>query len=216
MNEVEGLDPPRTDLLGEPVVAVAHDGSELRLGNESELLLQRSGEGDRVAFRLLYDRHSVQLYSIALRITRDRHLASDALQDAFLQIWNNAKCYNDQFGTAGGWMIKITRYRALDAVRRRPPASSEEPDLTEASTDLSPLDQLVNGQALRACLERLSENSRRMVILSFVEGCSHPELANHLRVPLGTIKSTLRRSLSVMRTHLIEGEALPPARKGDR
>ena len=87
---------------------------------------------------------------------------------------------------------------------RCPPISPADRDVSETPSDLSPLDQLVNGQALRACLERLSENSRRMIILAFVDGLSHPELASHLILPLGTVKSTLRRSLALMKSFLVE------------
>jgi RNA polymerase sigma-70 factor (ECF subfamily) len=167
----------------------------------SEVLLQRCASGDRAAFRALYDRHSPQLYAVALRITRHGNLAADTLQEAFIQIWQNAKQFDTARGSAEAWMIGLTRYRALDLVRRAGPAMQpmgDEPD-TAAYDQLERLDANADGRALRQCLERLEPNRRRLVVMAFVEGFSHAELAAQFVIPLGTIKSTIRRSLATLR-----------------
>ena len=167
----------------------------------SEILLQRCAAGDRAAFRVLYDRHASRLYGVALRITRHANLASDTVQEAFIQIWQNARHFDASRGAPEAWMIGLTRYRALDLVRRAGPSliPLEDDHAAEQFDDLSPLDDAADGRALRQCLERLDPNRRRLVILAFVEGFSHAELAAQFVIPLGTIKSTIRRSLSALK-----------------
>ena len=167
----------------------------------SEMLLQRCAAGDRAAFRALYDRHAPQLYAVALRITRHTNLASDTVQEAFIQIWQNARHFNPERGSPEAWMIGLTRYRALDLVRRAGPAliPLEDEHAAENFDDLSPLDAAADARALRECLERLETNRRRLIVLAFVEGFSHAELAAQFVIPLGTIKSTIRRSLAALK-----------------
>jgi RNA polymerase sigma-70 factor, ECF subfamily len=167
----------------------------------SEALLQRCAEGDRAAFRALYDRHAPRLYAVALRITRQASLAADTAQEAFVQIWQNARHFDPARGSAEAWMTSLTRYRALDLVRRAGPslvALEDEADL-EVYDRLDALATDADGRALRQCLERLEPARRRLVTMAFVEGFSHAELAAQLVIPLGTIKSSIRRSLASLR-----------------
>ena len=176
-------------------------GPQMTGDTGSEILLQRCAAGDRAAFRTLYDRHSSRLYSIALRITRHPNLASDTVQEAFIQIWQNARQFDPGRGAPEAWMIGLTRYRALDLVRRAGPAliPLEDDQAAETFDDLTALEEMPDGPALRQCLERLEPNRRRLVVLAFVEGFSHAELAAQFVIPLGTIKSTIRRSLAALR-----------------
>jgi RNA polymerase sigma-70 factor (ECF subfamily) len=172
----------------------------------SDVLLQRCAEGDRAAFRTLYDRHAPLLYAVALRITRHGNLAADTVQEAFIQIWQNARSFDRARGNAEAWMIGLTRYRALDLVRRAGPALlplGDEPD-TASFDHLERLDSSADGRALRQCLERLEPNRRRLVVMAFVEGFSHGELAAQFVIPLGTIKSTIRRALASLKECLGE------------
>ncbi len=178
--------------------AISTDSAE----TGSDTLLRRCADGDREAFRQLYDRHSPRLYAVALRITRHGSLASDALQEAFVQIWQNAGLYDPARGAPEAWMAALTRYRALDLVRRAGPAMlpiADDEAAEDLSTDLAALDQEVDGRALRECLERLDAGRRRLVVLAFVEGFSHSELAQRLAQPLGTVKSSIRRALFMLR-----------------
>jgi RNA polymerase sigma-70 factor, ECF subfamily len=174
---------------------------QLSQTDSSEVLLQRCADGDRAAFRVLYDRHAPRLYAVALRITRHTGLAADTVQEAFVQVWQNARQYDPGRGVAEAWMTGLTRYRALDLIRRAGPAmaSLEDADLPELSANLDALAATADGRALRQCLERLEEGRRRLVVMAFVEGFSHAELAQRLTAPLGTIKSTIRRALASLR-----------------
>lgn len=180
-------------------------------------LLQRTAAGDERAFRALYDRTSPQLYALATKMMRTAEAAEDVLQDAFVQAWHRAGDYHAERGSVMAWLSSIVRYRAIDALRRRRnearPASEslledtaaalqrlESPD--EAGSGAGPLASAVaddEAHRLRLCLARLSQAQKQSVALAFFHGMSHHELARCLALPLGTIKSRLRRSLQRLR-----------------
>jgi RNA polymerase sigma-70 factor (ECF subfamily) len=170
--------------------------------DDTALLLHRCAGGDRVAFRLLYDRWGSRLYGVALRITRQAASAADATQEAFVQIWQQAHRFDPDRGSPETWLIGIVRYRALDMVRR---GSREvpgyEPEEREDDTPdaLARLLGTAEAEALRRCLGQLDETRRRLVVMAFVDGLSHSALADRMQVPLGTVKSWIRRSLVSLR-----------------
>jgi RNA polymerase sigma-70 factor, ECF subfamily len=175
------------------------------LASLDELLLAVQ-HGSRAALKRLYELESRRLYGIALRITRRSDLAADALQDAFIQVWQNARSFAPERGSAAAWLTGILRFRALDALRklgRETPSDdptlgdrAEEPDLAAA------LDLAAAGRALRNCLDALEEKQRRCIILAFVDGLSHAEIAQRLPAPLGSVKSWVRRGLLSLRSCL--------------
>ena len=170
--------------------------------DDTAVLLHRCAGGDRAAFRLLYDRWGSRLYGIALRITRQPALAADALHDAFLQIWQQAHQFDPERGSPDAWLIGIVRYRALDIVRRRSrevPGYEPEGREDESPDALARLVSTAEGAALHRCLNELEEDRRRLVVLAFVDGLSHSDLAERMGVPLGTVKSWIRRSLISLR-----------------
>jgi RNA polymerase sigma-70 factor (ECF subfamily) len=170
--------------------------------DDTEALLVRCARGDRMAFRLLYDRWGDRLHGIALRITRADAVAADATQDAFVQIWQRAHQFDPTRGSPEAWLIGIVRYRALDMVRRRArevPGYEPEERQDETPDALARLISSAEGEALHRCLNELEEERRRLVVLAFVDGLSHSELAARMNAPLGTIKSWIRRSLTALR-----------------
>ena len=170
--------------------------------DDTDALLHRCASGDRAAFRLLYDRWGNRLYGIALRITRQAALAADATQDAFVQIWQQAHRFDPDRGAPEAWLIGIVRYRALDAVRRhsREMPGYEPTEIEDDAPDaLARLVSTTEGAALHRCLGLLDADRRRLVVMAFVDGLSHSELAERLSVPLGTVKSWIRRSLISLR-----------------
>lgn len=162
-------------------------------------LIARCAAQDRAAFRALYDRWSPRLHGVAMRITRDPSLAADATHDAFVQVWQQAGRFDPSLGEAGPWLTSLARYRALDLVRRRGrEVLGHEALAEEADQSVDPLAQLlasVNGSALHRCLALLSAERRQLVVMAFVEGYSHSQLAARLATPVGTVKSWIRRSL---------------------
>ena len=165
-------------------------------------LLEQVAAGDRAAFRRLYDLQAPRLYAVAVRITRQGPLASDAVHDALLQVWRNAGRFDAARGNPEAWLLSLVRYRALDIARRRGREVSDE-DLPEAiDDDPDPLARLAasrDAAALRGCLGQLEEDRRKLVLLAFVDGLSHSEVAERVKMPLGTVKSWIRRSLQSLR-----------------
>ena len=168
-------------------------------GLSDQDLIARCAAQDRAAFRTLYARWSGRLHGVAMRITRDPALAADATHDAFVQVWQQAGRYDATLGEAGSWLMSLARYRALDLVRRRGrEVLGHEAVEEEADRGPDPLGLLLasaDGGALHRCLQTLSDERRRLVVLAFVEGFSHSQLAAKLNLPIGTVKSWIRRSL---------------------
>ena len=174
-------------------------------GSLAAALLARVAAGDRAAFRTLYEQLSPKLYAVALRITRQSALASDAVHDAFLQVWRNAGRFDAARGNPDTWMMSLVRYRALDIARRRMREVADD-DLPEPIDDTpGALEQLAaarDATALHQCMQGLEPERRSLVVMAFVEGLSHSELAERVGAPLGTVKSWIRRSLLSLRSCL--------------
>jgi len=169
-------------------------------------LIEAAARGSRAALKRLYELESRRLYGIALRITRRPELAADALQDAFVQIWQNAATFTAERGEAAAWLAGIVRYRALDAVRRAGrEVLSDDPALGDRAEQPDVLERLDDARAqgaLKRCLEGLEQNQRRCIVLAFVDGFSHAEIAARLPAPLGSVKSWVRRGLLSLRSCL--------------
>lgn len=163
-----------------------------------EPLLARIALQDRAAFKALYDLSASHLLGVALRILRIRSLAEEAVQDAFVQIWRNAKGFSVQRAPASAWMNSIIRYRALDVLRR---TGREVPidDIGGAPEMAMATPAKVADIDLERCLAGLNAETRHCVQLAFVEGYSHPELARRTGRPLGTVKSWIRRGLTQLK-----------------
>jgi RNA polymerase sigma-70 factor, ECF subfamily len=186
------------------------DRSHDRAARELASLLWRVAAGDRVAFRHLYDVQVSRLYSVAVRITRQGPLAADVVHDAFLQIWRNAASFDPARGNAEAWLLSVVRYRALDIARRRgrEVSDADTPERVDEDPDpLTRLEQIRDATALRSCLSEMDEERRRVIVLAFVDGLSHSEVAERLHAPLGTVKSWIRRGLQSLRACL---EGTPP------
>lgn len=178
--------------------------AEAQTADELTELLRRIAAGDRAAFRRLYDQQAPRLYAVALRVTRQAPLASDAVHDAFLQVWRNAGRFEPARGAAEAWLLSLVRYRALDIVRKRGrEVSADGLDLPEPADDgPDPLQRLATSRdaaALHGCLLQLEADRRRLVVLAFVDGLSYSEVAARVGLPLGTVKSWIRRSLQSLR-----------------
>ncbi len=203
----------QTSLLIDGLVSVQRAntvaGTASRLGMGSDQTLQRLlGEiatGDRAAFRRLYDLEAGRLYGVALRIVRTPALAADVLQEAFLQIWQNAGRYEPSRGTVEGWLIGIVRLRAIDALRRSTreiatddPTLGDSPHL-DPDQALEALNFDADARSLQRCLSELDNESRHCILLAYVEGYSQTEIAKRVGAPLGTVKSWARRGLIALR-----------------
>jgi len=166
--------------------------------------LRRCASGDRAALRAIYDAEAPRMLGVALRLLRRCSLAEEAVHDAFVQIWQRAASFDPARGAARAWIYAVLRHRALNILR-----GETRTDLVEdfepfalTSEDESPeaiVSRLSDAGALRRCLERLEPPRRQAILLAYVQGLSHGELAGRLGVPLGTMKSWIRRSLLTLR-----------------
>jgi RNA polymerase sigma-70 factor (ECF subfamily) len=171
-----------------------------------EQLLQewiaRVVDSDQAALGLLYESMVGQVYGLALRITRQAQLAEEVVQDTFWQVWRQAPRFDPERGTAKTWVMTIARSRALDSLRRIEPNECRlEPEalaLVEAcDDDITPnlLVAMQQGHQLHEALASLDSIPRQLVSLAFFRGLSHDEIAELTGLPLGTVKSHIRRAL---------------------
>lgn len=150
------------------------------------------------ALKQLYQLTSGRLYGLLVKMTNDQELAAEALQDAFTKIWFNAAQYRPDLGTAWPWMCQIARNAALDLLRqhqRQPALLNDEQwaQLNEATIDSSR--QWQQNADLNRCLAQLRKEPRQAIIQAYLYGLSHSELAAYWQLPLGTLKSWIRRGL---------------------
>ncbi len=171
-------------------------------------LLAKAALGDRAAFAELYRATSSKLFGVSLRIVRERPLAEEALQDSFVNIWNHASDYAQAKSAPLTWMTAIVRNRSLDIVRR----AREEPDVDDAlaanlvderAAPPREADERADAHSVRHCLEELDAEQRQSIALAFFHGLTHSELAHHLRRPLGTVKTHIRRGLMKLKDCLM-------------
>ncbi|WP_240790040.1 sigma-70 family RNA polymerase sigma factor [Roseomonas sp. HF4] len=166
-------------------------------------LLAAIAAGDRAALRAVYERQSVRLFGVANAILRDRDAAADAIQDAFLKVARRAGQFDPARGNAEAWLGGIVRHAALDIIRARgrevptdDPAFGDQPVAPEAEERLAATEE---GRRLQECLSALEPRNRDGIVLAFVHGLSHPQIADRLGLPLGTVKSWIRRGLLALR-----------------
>lgn len=168
--------------------------------------LGRCARGDRDGLRAVFDSEAPRLAAIAIRILKRRELAEEAVQDAFVQIWQKAGQYAPDRGSARGWICAVVRNRALNILRdggREDLAGDETVARLRDADHLSEVRaawlELDSRSRLRDCLGGLDETKRTSVLLAYVLGLTHGEIAGRLGVPLGTAKAWVRRGLASLR-----------------
>jgi len=175
-------------------------------------LLARAANGDAHAFRSLYDATSPKLFGFALRILHRREMAEEVLQDSFAAIWHSARDYRPHLSAPMTWMATIVRNKAFDVLRSADHAveidgNDFDSAVLRALEDpgLNPPDALQlsrDAKALAACMAELDSVHRQVVGMAFFHDLSHSELAQQLAMPIGTVKTWIRRSLERLRTCL--------------
>ncbi|WP_152956467.1 sigma-70 family RNA polymerase sigma factor [Pseudomonas sp. MN1F] len=168
------------------------------------VLLLACGTGNRLAFEALYRTTSAKLFGICLYYLNNRAEAEEVLQEIYTSIWLKASSFDPALSSAGTWMASIARHKAIDRRRSR---HIHEP--LETLTQWPTLDSVVDsverdhqGSALERCLATLEEDQQRYIRVAFFEGYSYAELAERHSVPLGTVKSWIRRGLLRLRVCL--------------
>lgn len=177
--------------------------------NQLVQLLERVAMADESALRELYEATSSKLYGVAVRVVTNREWAEDVLQEGFLNIWRIAGDYKSSLSPPMAWMALVVRSRGLDFLRRR---ASDRADVmqeldevisdTVAGNSPNPLDTTLASEqawALHQCLGKLENKQREVVSLAYLRDMSHTELSEQLKLPLGTVKTWIRRGLEQLR-----------------
>ncbi len=167
-----------------------------------ELLRARDPQGLAAA----YDLYASPAFALLVRITRDKIVAEDLLQEVFLRLWNHAQEFDSNRGTLGIWIMSIARHLAIDHVRSaqnrfstklRPIENADAPCfLRNPNTEQS---RITDQQTVRDAFATLNAEEKRIIELAYFEGFSQTEIASRLEQPLGTVKSRIRSALQRLR-----------------
>lgn len=174
-------------------------------------------ERDKKAFERLYQLTSRKMFAVALRIVREPGMAQDVLQDAYIRLWRYAHTFNGKLSAPETWIHQIVRNRALDLISQQsfnvtsiPIEEFADDDSSETVYgDANPVgnEQSDLKQAMTLCMSRLEGKYRQVLTLAYNHGMSHAEIATHLEVPLGTVKTWARRGLLELRAIYDQHEA---------
>lgn len=166
--------------------------------------LLRTGRGDRSAFEAVYKATSAKLFGVCLRIFPDRNEAEEALQDAYITIWNKAASFEAGRASPISWLVTVTRNRAIDRLRAKGKAGFVALDEAAEVADPGPLADaqlLAAGEdhVLHGCVEGLDRRDAHFIRSAFIGGATYADLAAREGEPLGTVKSRIRRALIKLR-----------------
>ena len=166
-------------------------------------MLEAVAHGDRSAFSRLYDRTSSKLYGIGLRLLGSEAEAEDLLQDVYVTVWQKADRFDAAKASPITWLAVLARNKGIDRLRRRS-TKSEPIEAAAHVEDDGPLpfelvDRRQEAGRLSDCLDELEERPRAMIRAAFLDGATYPELAEREGVPLGTMKSWIRRAMQRLR-----------------
>lgn len=171
--------------------------------------LVATGQHDAAAFRALYQAAAPKLFAFALRILRRRELAEEALQEGFVSIWHSASTYQAGLSAPLTWMATIVRNKAFDILRRSDDTLELDgnmdallPDHGVTPADASEMSS--DARALANCMSHLEGLHRQAIGLAFFHDLSHSEVAQRLALPVGTVKTWIRRGLERLKSCLAQ------------
>jgi RNA polymerase sigma-70 factor (ECF subfamily) len=174
-------------------------------------LLSRVAGRDQDALAALYDRHHRLLFSVILRILRDRGESEDVLQEVFVRVWDRADTYSPALGSPSSWLVRVARNRSIDRLRARQvrsgiadpienaPAAADEtpagnPEILTAQSEL--------GRTVRTVMAELPPEQRVLIEAAYFDGYTQSELSERFQMPLGTVKTRIRSAMQTLRERL--------------
>jgi RNA polymerase sigma-70 factor (ECF subfamily) len=186
-----------TDRISSPVASNRH-------GATLDELMTAVAAGEVAAFEEVYRRTSAKLFGVCLRILPERHEAEDALQTVFLSVWRHAARFDARRGTPMTWLLTLARNRAIDRLRANRAVAELPIMVAETVPDPAPIasdliDVAGEARRLRECLDGLDRDDAGFIRTAFFEGSTYAELAVRAKLPLGTLKSRIRRALLGLR-----------------
>jgi len=175
--------------------------------DELNQLLQQTGRNDQKAFAELYKRTSSKLFGVCLRMLRDRGEAEEVLQETYTTVWRRAASFDASRASAITWLVTLSRNKAIDRLRQHREELLDDPSRLNETVDEQPTpaagaETSQEYQRLQHCLDELEPQQQSSVREAFFTGATYNELATRCKVPLGTMKSWIRRSLMQLRTCL--------------
>lgn len=184
----------------------ASDAARARLSEA----LARVGSGDRAALRLVYDLTAAKLFGVCLRISQDRESAEDILQDVYIKVWNRAGRFDPERASPITWLCAIARNTAIDWRRASgKPVMLSEDAAADIADDRATAPELIAADQDRArifdCLDGLEERQGQAIRAAFFDGFTYAQLSERMTVPLGTMKSWIRRGLLQLKACLGDG-----------
>ncbi|HEX4442003.1 MAG TPA: sigma-70 family RNA polymerase sigma factor [Galbitalea sp.] len=171
-------------------------------------LLGRTAEGDERAFGELYDQFSNRVFGLVRRLLKDAAQSEEVTQEIFLEVWQNAKRYDQTKGSAATWILTMSHRRAVDRIRSSQSTRDRDQKIglrdleTEYDSVSESVEIRVEHERVGQALQRLTELQRQAVTLAYYGGYSHSEVAEMLKVPIGTVKTRLRDGMIRLRDEL--------------
>jgi RNA polymerase sigma-70 factor (ECF subfamily) len=156
-------------------------------------LAHRFSSGDDESVRAVYERYGRAVHTVAYSIVRDSATAADVVQATFVKAWRAAGTFNPE-RDLGPWLYTIARRQAIDTLRRERRVEPAEPEVIDV-VELPPsLESAWEAWEVRLAVDQLPDDEREVVRLAWFVGLSHPEIADQLSVPVGTVKSRSHRA----------------------
>lgn len=176
------------------------------------LLLDKIKQEDQQALGDLYDVTVNRTFGFVLKLTNNRPLTEEIIGDLYMQVWRNASNFDVERATPIAWLLMMARSRAYDALRREQSRTKLQDAIpenfdAEDHTNPDPCTQTLateDGTVLQQALKLLNEQQRQMIALAFYRDMTHSEIADYINLPLGTVKTTLRRSQAILRAAMTE------------
>jgi len=168
-------------------------------------LMRAIAEGDRVAFKTFYDRHSSLVHSLALRMLKSPQDAEQLLTDVFFEIWTARGRYDELRSNPLTYLMRLARSRAIDRLRRKGPVTGSSLDPAtgiDVPIDDAPANPAIakeDRHRVSAALSAIDPDHRRVIECAYYEGLSHTQISQRLNMPLGTVKSSTRLGLARLR-----------------
>lgn len=170
------------------------------------LLYMRIQKHDKEALELLYDRYEKILFSFLCKMTDDRDLAEEALQEVFIKVWRGKGEYDDSKGKFTSWLFRMAQNSAIDLIRKRKKPAVPLDEIGEMASGGSSVEETAEWQEkkeeIETAVSELSEEQQKMIQLFYFKGYTHETISDICNVPLGTVKSRIRLALKKLKKTL--------------
>lgn len=185
------------------------DASVIQQAEIDRQLMRQLQAGDRLALEALYKRHARLVFTLIVRIVRDRQESEDVLEDVFFELWRSCDRFDDARGTVQAYLVTLARSRAIDRIRKRDGTSGTRPQMRYvgeerpegqaiSSDPVENAQQVESREQVKKALASLEPETRGLIERSFYDGQSHSEIAAALNKPLGSVKTQIRRGLQTL------------------